>query len=167
MLLGALVAKQFIGEPDWIAVLAQTGSLIIGIGIAVELVSRKTGEAAYRAAIGVALGAMLLLGWGNAAVGIIGSADNDANRMYFWVHAVGATGALIVRLKPHGMAIVLLATALTQTLVTIIALVGRASAAYSGLLQIVLINVFFITLFVGSAVLFWKAGQSRLKQGVM
>ena len=82
MLLLALVAKQFIGEPSWIGNLAQTGTLLIGVGIAVELASRKTGQAAYRAAVGLALGSALLLGWVNGAVGIIGSEDNEANLMY-------------------------------------------------------------------------------------
>ena len=99
MLLLALVAKQFIGEPDWIGNLAQTGALLIGVGIAVELASRKTGEAAYRAAVGLALGSALLLGWVNGAVGIIGSEDNEANLMYGGVLVVGAIGAIIARFK--------------------------------------------------------------------
>jgi hypothetical protein len=82
MLLSALVATQFIGEVSWVDNLAQTGALLIGVGIAVELASRKTGEAAYRAAIGLAVGSALLLGWVNGAVGIIGSEQNDANLMY-------------------------------------------------------------------------------------
>ena len=61
MLLLALVAKQFIGEPSWIDNLAQTGILLIGVGIVVELASRKTGRAAYRAAVGLAIGSALLL----------------------------------------------------------------------------------------------------------
>ena len=125
MLLLALVAKQFIGEVSWVDNLAQTGALLIGVGIAVELASRKTGEAAYRAAVGLALGSALLLGWVNGAVGIIGSADNKANLMYGGVLVVGAIGAIIARFKPEGMARVLFATALAQTLVAVIALVGR------------------------------------------
>ncbi len=161
MLLLALVAKQFIGEVNWVGNLAQTGALIIGVGVGVELASRKTGEAAYRAAIGLALGSALLLGWVNGAVGIIGSEDNDANLMYFGVLAVGAIGAIIARFKPRGMARVLFATALAQTLVAVIALVGRLGSPYSGPLEIVSINGFFVALFVGSAVLFWKAARGR------
>jgi hypothetical protein len=161
MLLLALVAKQFIGEVSWVNNLAQTGALLIGVGVAVELASRKTGEAAYRAAVGLALGSALLLGWVNGAVGIIGSEDNDANLMYGGVLAVGAIGAIIARFKPEGMACVLFATALAQTLVAVIALVGRLGSPYSGPLEIVSINGFFVALFVGSAVLFWKAARGR------
>ena len=161
MLLLALVAKQFIGEVSWVDNLAQTGALLIGVGIAVELASRKTGEAAYRAAVGLALGSALLLGWVNAAVGIIGSEDNEANLMYGGVLVVGAIGAIIARFKPKGMARALFATALAQTLVAVIALVGRVGSPYSGPLEIVTINGFFVALFVGSAVLFWKAARGR------
>jgi len=162
MLLLALVAKQFIGEVVWVDTLAQTGAMLIGVGIAVELASRKTGEAAYRTALGLALGSALLLGWVNGAVGIIGSEDNKANLMYGGVLVVGAIGAVIARLKPLGMARALFATALAQTLVAVIALVERMGAPYSGPLEIVTINGFFVALFVGSAVLFSKAARGRL-----
>ena len=165
MLLLALVAKQFIGEVSWVDNLAQTGALLIGVGIAVELVSRKTGEAAYRAAVGLALGSAVLLGWVNGAVGIIGSEDNDANLMYGGVLVVGAIGAVIARFKPEGMARALFATALAQTLVAVIALVGRMGSPYSGPLEIVTSNGFFVALFVGSAVLFSKAARGRPDHG--
>ncbi|MFQ5572203.1 MAG: hypothetical protein ACE5G0_21215 [Rhodothermales bacterium] len=161
MLLLALVAKQFIGEVNWVNIFAQTGALLVGVGIAVELALRKTGKAAYRAAVGLALGAALLLGWVNSAVGIIGSENDDANLMYGGVLVVGAIGALIVRFKPEGMARVLFATALAQALVAVIALVGRLGSPYSGPLEIVSINGFFVALFVGSAVLFGKAARPR------
>ena len=157
----ALVAKQFIGEPQWIDYLAQAGALLIGIGIAVELAIRKTGDAAYRAGIGLALGAVLALGWANLAVGLIGSEDNRANLMYGGVIVVGALGVLIARLRPEGMARALFATALAQTLVAVIALVGRLGGPNSGPLEIVAINGFFVALFAGSAVLFSKAARDR------
>jgi hypothetical protein len=160
MLLIALVAKQFVGEGGWVDTLAQTGTLLIGVGIAVELASRKTGKAAYRTAVGIALGSALLLGWVNGAVGIIGSENNEANLLYGGVLAVGGLGAIIARFKPEAMARVLFATALAQTLVAVIALVGRLGSPTSGPLEIVTINGFFVSLFVGSAVLFGKSARS-------
>ena len=153
----ALLGKQLIGEPPWVANVAQVGTLIIGIGIAVELASRKTGEAAYRAAVILALGSTLLLVWVNGAVGIIGSENNVANLMYAGVIVVGAIGAIIARFKPGGMARALFAMALVQTLVAVIALVGRLGSPYSGPLEIVSVNGFIVALFTGSAMLFWKA----------
>jgi hypothetical protein len=159
ILVTALVAKQFIGEPDWIGTLAQTGILLVGVGAVAELVSRKTGEAAYRAAIGLAIGSALFLGLMNGAVGIIGSEDNGANLMYGGVLLVGAIGAIVARFKPLGMARVLFATALAQTSVAVIAIVGRLGYPSSGAVELLTINGFFVALFVGSAVLFRKAAD--------
>ncbi len=63
------------------------------------------------------------------------------------------------------MARALFATALAQTLVAVIALVGRLGSPNSGPLEIVSINGFFVALFVGSAVLFSKAARGRLARG--
>ena len=82
--------------------------------------------------------------------------------MYGGVIVVGAIGAVIARFKPAGMARALLTTALAQTLVALIALVGRMG---SGPLEIVTINGFFVALFVGSAVLFWKAARGPTRSG--
>ncbi|MDE0899821.1 MAG: hypothetical protein OSA81_12455 [Longimicrobiales bacterium] len=158
LLLLALVAKQFMGEVNLVDNIAQTGAMLIGVGIAIEVASRKTSKSTYRAAVGLALGSGLLLGWVNGAVGIIGSADNQANLMYGGVLVVGATGAVIARFQPKGMARALFAAALAQTLVAVIALVGGMG---SGPLDIVTINGFFVSLFVGSAVLFSKAARDR------
>ena len=55
--------------------------------------------------------------------------------------------------------------AVTQALVTMIALVGRSGSPHSGFLEIVCINGFFVALFVGAAVLFRKAARDRRDQG--
>ena len=163
MLLLALVAKQFIGEPSWIGNLAQTGTLLIGVGIAVELASRKTGEAAYRAAVGLALGSALLLSWVNGAVGIIGSENNDANLMYFGVISIGIIGAIIARLQPLGMARALFVTALAQALVPVIALTiwQPTSWGAAGVFGVFVLNAFFVMLLVGSALLFKRAAYAK------
>ena len=165
MLLLALVAKQFVGEPTWIDNLAQIGALLVGVGFVFELVSRTRGRDAYKAAVGLALGSTLLLGWVNGAVGIIGSEDNEANMMYGGVIIVGVIGAIIARFKPAGMARALFATSVAQTSVAVIALVGRMGYPYSGPVEIVTINGFFVALFLGSSVLFSKAVDRRARSG--
>ena len=100
-------------------------TLIAGVTATYTLAARKTGNASYRSAIGVALAAAFILVWVNGAVGIIGSEDNDANLLYGGVLLVGVIGAIIARLKPEGMARALFATAGAQTLVAVFALVGE------------------------------------------
>ena len=88
ILLVPLIAMQFTDQVVWdLADFAIFGALLVGVGVTYELVVRKTGDTAYRAAVGVALAAAFLLVWVNGAVGIIGSENNDDRR---WQHR-GAT----------------------------------------------------------------------------
>lgn len=135
------------------------GALLLGVGISFELAARASSSAAYRAAVGVALAAALILIWGNLALGVIGSEDNAANLMYAGVLAVGIIGALLARGRPQAMARALLATALAQALVAVIALQAGPAPPAGGAREVVLINAFFIALFVGSAWLFRKAAR--------
>ncbi len=161
-----LVAMQLTDEVNWdVADFAFAGALLIGTGITYELAVRKTGNTAYRAAVGVALAAAFILVWVTGAVGIIGNEDNPANLMYGGVLAIGIIGAIIARFQPHGMARALFATALAQALVAVIALAaGLGSTGPISPLDILALTGFFVALFVGSALLFWKAARSNLTQ---
>jgi hypothetical protein len=142
------------------------GALLFGTGLTYVLVARKAGNIAYRAAVGVALAAALLLVWINLAVGIIGTEDDPANAMYAGVLAVGIIGAIIARFRPHGMARALFATALAQALVAVFALIFRlGSGSPPGVLGILILNGFFVALFVGSASLFRYAAREHTPTG--
>lgn len=159
ILLLPLLAMQFTDEVIWdFADFAVAGVLLFGAGLTYESIARKTGNIAYRAAVGVAVAAALLLVWMNLAVGIIGNEGHIANSMYVGVLAVGTVGALVARFRPHGMARALVATALAQILVAVIALVtGRGSSSPSWPRDILIATAFFATLWVGSALLFRRA----------
>ena len=168
ILLLPLVAMQFTDEVNWdVADFAFAGALLIGTGITYELAVRKTGDTAYRAAVGVALAAAFILVWVNSAVGIIGTESDDANLMYGGVLAVGIIGAIIARFQPHGMARALFATALAQALVAVIALLAGLGSPWSGPGEILILNGFFVALFAGSALLFRKAARGRAEQGAV
>jgi hypothetical protein len=98
------------------------GLLVAAIGIPFALAVRHTRSLAYLAGTGLALATGFVLVWANAAVGIIGSAANDANMMFFGVLAVGIGGALLARFRPGGLAKALAATAAAQLLAGAIAL---------------------------------------------
>ena len=167
ILLLPLVAMQFTDEVNWtVADFVFAGVLLIGTGLTYELSVRKSGDIAYRAAVGVALAAAFTLVWVTGAVGIIGSEDEPANLMYFGVLAVGIIGALIARFQPQGMARALVATALAQALVGVIALAaGWGAAGPRWPLDILALTGFFVALFVGSAWLFQKAARGEPEQG--
>ena len=162
ILLLPLVAMLLTDEVVWgPADFVVAGALLVGTGLLLELAVKKAGTIAYRAAVGVALTAALLLVWINLAVGIIGEPDELANVMYVGVLAVGIAGTVIARLRPEGMARALLATALAQALVAVIALIAGKASPVSSVSEIVGVNALFVGLFVGSAWLFRHAARRQ------
>ena len=127
--------------------------------------SNMSDRNAYRFAAGVALAAALLLVWLSLGVGIIGADGDPANTMYFGVVGVGIIGAIVARFRPHGMARALFATALAQALVAVIALIFGLGLPWSPPVEILILNGFFVALFVGSALLFRHAGRGRTPAG--
>jgi hypothetical protein len=167
LLLLPLVAMQFTDEVNW----DETDFIVFGAMLAVacgtyELAARMTGNTAYRAAIGTAVAAAFILVWMNLAVGIIGNEDNPANLMFGAVLAVGIIGSVIARFQPHGMARALVAMALAQALVAVIALIaGSGSTGSSWPWDILFLTGFFAALWLISAWLFRKAAREQTPAG--
>jgi hypothetical protein len=163
VLLLPLLAMQIAAEVAWnVADFVVAGVLVFGTGLTYELVARKTGDVAYRFAVGVALAAAFILVWAIGAVGVIGAEGNPADRMYAGVLAVGIAGAVVARFRPAGMARALLATALAQAAVAAIALIGgEHRGPATSVLEILGVNAFFVALFVGSAWLFRRAARKQ------
>ena len=163
LLLLPLVAMQFTDEVNW----SETDFIVMGAMLLAacgtyELAARAWGNTAYRAAVGVAIASAFFLIWMNLAVGIIGTENNPANLMYGGVLAVGIIGAIIARFQPHGMERALIATALAQALVAVIALVaGKHQAPISSVFEILGLNGLFVALFIGSACLFRHAARKQ------
>lgn len=147
------IAMQFTDEVNWnVADFFFAGALVLAVGIALELAVRRTANRAYRTAVAIALAAGFVLVWANAAVGIIGSEDHPANRMYDAVLAVGVVGALVARFRPQGMAVALAATAFAQVLAGAVAWVSGWGAP-------VPITLVFGAMWLASAWLFRKAAR--------
>ena len=169
LLLVPLIAMQFSDDVVWtVSDFIFAAVLLLGSGFTFELISRQGGNATYRAAVGLGVGASLLLVWVNGAVGLIGTENNDANILYAVVLAVGLIGAVIARFKPQAMARTMFAMAITQALIPVVASLiwqplvdGEEAALGIGVMNIVGITAFFVTLFVGSGILFLQSVQRR------
>jgi len=161
ILLVPLIAMQFTEEVDWdVADFAIFGALLLGSGVTYELAARKTGNIAYKIAVGIAILAAFLLFWINGAVGLIGIEDNDANLMYHGVVLIGLIGAFVARFEPRGMARAMFATAIAQALVAVIALVaGWGSSGPIWPRGVIGMTAIFVTLWLGSAWLFRRAAS--------
>ncbi|XXX77423.1 hypothetical protein WMF30_01440 [Sorangium sp. So ce134] len=147
------IAMQFTEEVAWgLADFAIFGAMLVGACGAYELSARGTSNHAYRAAVGVALAAAFILVWMNLAVGIIGNEGNPANWMYGGVLAVGIVGAILARFQPQGMERALVATAIAQASVAVIALLA-------GLGYTLILTGIFVALWLISARLFRRAAR--------
>lgn len=162
LLLVPLVAMQLTEEVAWdVKDFAVFGAMLLGAGITYEVAARRTGDTAYRFAVGVALAAAFLLVWLSLGVGIIGKDGDPANLMYFGVLGVGIVGSFAARFEPRGMARALFATALAQALVGVIASIAGLGRPWSGPLEILGLTGFFVALFTTSAWWFRRAAHGR------
>ena len=66
-----LVAMQLTDEVDWQpGDFAMAGVLLVGAGVAYELLARRAGTSARRAVMGLSIAAVFLLVWSILAVGL-------------------------------------------------------------------------------------------------
>jgi hypothetical protein len=166
-----LLASHFIDGWNWPpGGFVLVGSLVFGLGLTYQLVTRNRDAIAYRAAVGLAFAAAFLLTWGN----FVQMADvTPAAAMYFAVPLVGVIGAAVARLRPKGMARALFATALTQALVLAVALIlfitrnPQVGSWTPPELRGLGGNAFFVLIFAGSALLFRKAGHGESAAGAV
>lgn len=159
-----LVAMQFTEEVDWSPLdFVFIGALLGFVGLGIELVVRRSGSIAYRAAAAVALMTALLLVWINGAVGIIGNEHEDANVLFAGVLAVALLGALVARFRPGAMSWVMVAAALVQALVPAIApIFGPGSRAAAWEPKTLVLSGGFAAMWLLSAWLFRKAARRGL-----
>ncbi|MEZ4622627.1 MAG: hypothetical protein R2867_45000 [Caldilineaceae bacterium] len=166
LLLVPLVAMQFSAGWNWdLFDFGFAFVLLFGTGLTYELVASKMAHRAYKRAVGVAGGAVLLLVWLNGAVGLIGD-DEAINVLYLGVLGVGLLGALSTRFAPRGMARTAFAMAITQLLVPVIVLLiptlRGALLEPPSVMGVIGLNLCFTALFVGAALLFRQAAQAQL-----
>ena len=114
---------------------------------------RRSPNAAYRSGAVVAVLGLFLLVWLNAAVGLIGSENSDANAMYAGVIGVLIVGTILSRLRAAAMVQALVATAIAQAIVGFIAIVWQLG--FKGP------DIMFIGIWLASAALFQSRKEYR------
>ena len=152
LLLLPLVAMQFNSEVNWTGSDFVFAAVLFGsVGLAFELIVRKSSSLAYRFGAGLAVVTVFLTIWVNGAVGMIGSEDNPYNLLFGGVLLVALIGAIMARFEPGGMARAMVVAAIAQGVLGAIGLsadpLGAAfSMAFAG---------FWLT----SAASFWTAAR--------
>ncbi len=104
-------------------------ALLLGPGLVEEAARPLRADARRWAGLLIILGGLFLLAWGNAAVGLFGSADADVNMLVWPVIALGILGCLRARADPRRLARTAAALAGLQVVITAMAAVAHPLAA--------------------------------------
>ena len=155
LLLLPLVAMRFTDEVDWTAADFLFAAVLLGsVGLAFEIIVRKSRSLSFRLGAGLAIVAAFLTVWVNAAVGMIGSEDHPYNLVFGAVLLVALAGAVLARLQPAGMALAMAVTALAQAGAGAVGLAADPRGA--------VLSIGFAGLWLISAALFRNAARESL-----
>ncbi len=115
LLLLPLIAMRFTDEVNWTGSDFVVAAVLFGsVGLAFELIVRKSSSLAYRAGAALAVIAAFLTIWVNGAVGMIGSEGNPYNLLFGGVLILALVGAVVARFEAAGMARAMVATGIAQ-----------------------------------------------------
>ena len=160
LLLLPLVAMQLTPEVNWTASDFIVWGIMLGtVGGLFELAVRLSPLPSFRIGFGLALVGAFLVTWVNLAVGIVGSENNPANQLFFLALLVGIIGAGVARLRPGGMVKAMGAVALALVVAFAIAVIGPTDEPFANHGVEFAGTSVFALLFLGSAMLFRKAGR--------
>ncbi len=140
------------------------GALLSGLGLAVWFVVRGPRNLPYRLAVGVAVGAALLMVWVTGAVGIVGSERHAANGLYFLAVGVGLIGVALARFQARGMAFAVGGTALMTAAIGVVAVaMGWGDDAPRYPLDVLGGSFLLAAMFAASAYLFARSAQHHVR----
>jgi len=129
-------------------------AIVVAVGALYEAAVRIPPRRAFVAGVALAALGIALTVWFNGAVGIIGSDDDPANRVFLVVIGVALTGLAIGAFRPGVLPAALVATAVAQAGVFVWALVG--GHGFIGP-----ITVFFCALWLAAAALVRRGLRQR------
>lgn len=162
LLLIPAAAMQFTTEVNWtLSDFVIMGALLFLTGLAFEVALSRSGNTAYKIGAGLAIGLTLFLIWANLAVGFVGSGPNLPNILLGLAPFVGIIGAIIARLRPHGMARTMYAMAGAVAAAPLIGLVVNRPPFDEGVVAVLGITAFFSLTYVVAGVLFRNAAADE------
>lgn len=158
LLLLPLVAMQFTAEVNWDGFdFLVMGGMLLTCCVLYEVAAYLARSNAYMVAAAIAVGGAFLTVWANGAVGIIGSENNPANDIFFWVVAFEFAASVLVLFRARPMAWVMVGTAVMQLGVCVYAWMA-------GLGHVWVFTGVMCALWLTSARLFHHAAQLQAKR---
>ena len=160
LILLPLVAMQFTSEVDWTASDFVFAIVMFGsVGLGLELAVRRRNRA-YTIAAALALLVSFLSVWFTGAVGIIGNEGEDSNMLFLGVVAIALAGSLIALFRPAAMAVAMVAAAVAQVSVPVIAsIIGDSNMAAIWAPEVIILTLVFTAMWLAAARLFRMAAR--------
>jgi uncharacterized membrane protein YoaK (UPF0700 family) len=159
MTLGGL---NLIGQLNWgVGDFVFVAVIFFGGLAAYRFVSRRGQGSMFHTAVVLSLVTALSMIWITLAVGIIGSEDNQANIMYVGVLGIGLLGSLIARFRATGMSRTMVTVTMAQLVVTVVAVTIWKPETEEHAFSTFILNLFYVMLFLSSALLFRRASRER------
>jgi hypothetical protein len=154
LLLLPLIAMRFTDEVIWTLSDFIFAAVLFGsVGLAFELILRKSRSLGYRCGAALAVLAAFLTIWVNGAVGMIGSEDNPYNLLFLGVLLLALAGAILARFQPAGMARTMAAAGVAQA---VLSAMGLATDVRGGIFSMT-----FALLWLLAAALFKAAHEAN------
>ena len=143
---------------DWAWSVALIAAAVIGAVLAaVELATRRAGDAAYRAGVTIALAASLLQTWISMVAG-----DPDITVGTFVLVLMAGVCAFAVRARAKGLARAMLGLAAVQAILTALAATDPSAAGDpKGIAGVVLVGGYFAVLWLVAAALFQRSVRAE------
>ena len=152
-----LVAMQLTTEMQWDGFdFLVMGGMLLTVCVVYEIAAHLARSNAYMVAAGIAVGGAFLTVWANGAVGIIGSENNPANVIFYWVLAFEFAASVLALFRARPMAWVMVGTAVMQLGVCVYAWMA-------GLGHVWVFTGVMCALWLASARLFHEAARLQAK----
>jgi len=135
------------------------GTMLLVLGLGLEFAVRRSGNLTFRAAAAIALFGNFFLFWINGAVGIIGPESSASNGLFLLLPIIGAVGALLSRGSATGLSKTMVASAVVQAGIGLLALFMATAAPGGSFLPVLALTGVFTLLWIASAMSFAKAAR--------
>ncbi len=115
-----LLVLPWIAGAPWTAFDYGFAVVLFGsVGLAFEVVVRKSGSLSYRLGTALAVVAAVLILWATGAVGMIGDEGDAYNLLFLGVISIALIGAVAARFRPAGMALAMVVAGLAHLAVAV------------------------------------------------
>ena len=150
----ALLLLPYVANAPWTTSDYVVAGVLLGsVGLAFEVIVRRSRSLSYRLGAALAVVAAFLTVWANGAVGMIGSEENPYNLLFGGVLLLALVSAIVARFEAAGMVRAMAVTAAAQVAVSAFGFPADVRGA--------IFSMGFGGMWLLAAALFWNAAREQ------